>query len=241
MEILRSELVEDISHAAAVFCVGRNSYDSFREVEIPYAHDNDARQLAEPGRFEEVLNAAKGADIFVPYRGAAPVLPPSGESPNPITNYSIYVLASQTALSGVNPDMLRVLALYEVDFVPVADPAGTYVYIKQLVQRGTNTNLSIGVDGVEVFYPEEAGVQAFHPPFVQFERADRRKTDEGVADQFKVAENKPFYFAWFPDPAAPLLEAPVLPAAAGAGVRNAYEGVSARTPYFFVIPMFPAL
>ena len=241
MEILRSELVEDISHAAAVFCVGRNSNDSYRNVEIPYPFQNDARQLAEPGEFEAVLNAAYGTDIFEDYRGAAPVIPAVGTDPSPMTNYSIYVIGSQTSSSGNNPNVLRVNALYEVDFVPIADPAGTYVYIKQLVQQGNDPVLSIGTDAIEVFYPQGDGVQNFYPPFVQFERVDRDKTLEPGADDFKVAENKPFYFLWFPDPAAPLLEAANLEAAARAGVRSEYESVSSITPYFFVVPMFPAL
>ncbi|MDB4673253.1 prepilin-type N-terminal cleavage/methylation domain-containing protein [Verrucomicrobiales bacterium] len=241
MEILRSELVEDVSHAAAVFCVGRNSNDSYRNVAIPYPLGNDARQLAEPGRFEEVLNAAHGTDIFVPYRGAAPAIPAGGGGPDLMTNYSIYVIGSQTNSSGNNPNILRVLALYEVDFVPITSPEGTYVYMKQLVQLGNDPILTIGADAIEVFYSRDAGEQNFYPPFVQFERADRQKTIEPGVDQFKLAENKPFYFVWFPDPAAPLLEVPNLPAAASSGVRSAYASVSARTPYFFVIPMFPAL
>ena len=241
MEILRSELTEDISHAAAVFCVGRNSNDSYRAVEIPYSHESDARQLAEPGRFEAVLNAAHGSDIFVPYRGAAPVIPAGGGGTSPMTNYSIYVIGSQSSSNGNDPDILRVVALYEVDFVPISDPVGTYVYMKQWVQLGAETMLTIGADAIEVFYPKETGDQNFYPPFVQFERADRRKTAESGIDQFKIAENKPFYYVWFPDPAAPLLEVPNLPAAASSGIRSEFASVSARTPYFFVVPMFPAL
>ena len=241
MELLRSELVEDISHAAAVFCVGRNNNESFRAVEIPYSFQRDARELAKPGRFEALLNSAHGTDIFVPYRGAAPAIPGTGGNPDPMTNYSIYVIGSQTSSAGNDPNILRILALYEVDFVKIADPSGTYVYMKQWIQQGINPTLTIGIDAIEVFYPQELGAQDFYPPFVQFERADRNKTFESGLAQFKIAENKPFYFAWFPDPAAPLLETPSLPAAASTGVRSSYASVSARTPYFFVIPMFPAL
>ena len=239
MEIIRSELAEDISHAAAVFCVARNSNASYRDVNINYPFGNDARALAEPGRFEALLNSLHGTNIFVPYRGAAPDI---AAAPGPITNYSIYVLNSQTIGQGNNSSSLRVLGLYEVDFVTIANPAGTYVAIKYWNQKGTNVQLGIGSNIVEVFYPQEGGVQDFQPPFVQFERADRQLNAEpGIPgiNEFKIAQNKPFYFAWFPDPAAPLLEAPSFPPVTG--VRSTYSGVSGRTPYFFVIPMFPAL
>jgi hypothetical protein len=93
------------------------------------------------------------------------------------------------------------------------------------------------------------GTDSWSPPVVSFERQVRKALTEGATttDRFKVAEEKPFYFVFWPDPAADSLRLPagntlgsVNPTFATTDPRKAYNHMAGRTSFMFVVPLFPS-
>ena len=82
----------------------------------------------------------------------------------------------------------------------------------------------------------------FTPLFVTFERSTRRaflETPDSL-NRFKAAAERPFYFVWWPDPAARHLGAQPN-TLAPSDPRQAYNHMGGRTAFMFTVPMFPAL
>ncbi len=220
-EMLRTRLVDDLQRAVAVFCLGREEANSAHPAAIAVSAGFRGDQLDSPEAFRQLLAAAvpASADIFTPYRGACDA-----------TNASIFLL-----LPAVDATALSVLAVYDIDLTPTTSPAGTYASVKRY-EAGSLT------DFYDVFYPASAGPVPFRPLVVAFERSARRATVEGATiDRYKQAAARPFYFVWWPDPAAPTLEGFSAPAYAADDPRAGYAGMGGRTSLFFTIPMFPAL
>jgi hypothetical protein len=78
--------------------------------------------------------------------------------------------------------------------------------------------------------------------FITFERSARLALRETPAtiERFKRAAERPFYFIWWPDPAARHL-GPVANTFASSDPRQAYNQMAGRTSFMFTTPMFPAL
>ncbi|MFZ4681062.1 MAG: type II secretion system protein [Terrimicrobiaceae bacterium] len=221
-EILRDAFYEDLSHASAVYCLGRTlqTETAQRPSVIPINFNYDARRLDTPETFrlflEESVPATAG--YFSAYRGAS-------ASPN----LSIYILMPSDSSSE-----LWVRAIYEVDFVPAASPDGTYASVRRY--QGTACT-----DYYDIFFPASTGSVAFAPLVAHFERSARLATPEGGSDLLKVAANRPFYFVWWPDPAAPELQARSVEAFPADDPRSAYAAMAGRTSFFLTVPMFPPL
>jgi hypothetical protein len=89
-------------------------------------------------------------------------------------------------------------------------------------------------------------MDGFTPLWVSFERLARKDLSPPETtdiERFKVAREKPFYFIWWPDPAAKSLGqyrasntayTPTDP-------RRTYNHMAARTSFMFTVPVFPAL
>jgi hypothetical protein len=233
-ELLRDEFLADLEGANAVFCLGREAANTVHPTTISISSSFQGRSVDSPEAFRTLLASAvpASASIFTAYRGASAA-----------TNASIFILEPADAprsASGSTPAVLPTLAVravYDIDLTPTTSPAGTYVSVKRYVGSGEPT------DFYDVFYPDSAGTIAFSPLVVCFERSVRRSLVEGATiDRLKQAENRPFYFVWWPDPAAPALEATgTLPEYDAADPLASYPAMGGRTAFFFVVPMFPSL
>jgi hypothetical protein len=217
-EMLRDQFNEDLQHATAVFCLGRNVVNAIRPTTIPLSGTLLGSSVNTPEAFRLLLatNIPASATTFTSYSGASTA-----------TNASIFMLSPST-----NATSLTVLAVYDIDLTATASPAGTYASVKRY-EAGTIT------DYYDVFYPSpsSAGIYAFNPLVVFFPRASGNSTNP-----LGQAAERPFYFVWWPDPASPTLEATSAAATGGAGdPRSAYAAMGGRTSFFFVVPMFPAL
>jgi type II secretory pathway pseudopilin PulG len=225
-EILRERFLDDIAHANAVFCLGRNGLNTTRPTVIPpegaATGSFHGRSIDSPDAFLAHLSFffPDAATTFAPYRGASTA-----------TNASIFILQPSSAA-----DSLSVRAIYEIDLTPTtpgSSPEGTYASVRRYV-GDTLT------DRFDVFFPSGPGALDFNPLVVAFERSARLATPDS-SDPFKKAADRPFYFVWWPDPAERRLEAAAAPAFGTDDPRAAYAAMGGRTPYFFAVPMFPSL
>lgn len=222
-DILRDRFWEDISKASAVFCLGREAgvLNSTHPSTISLPAGFRGQTVDLPSAFQSQLEASipTAAGTFTGYRGACTA-----------QNLSIYILQPSASL-----DELSVMAVYDVDFISVTSPAGTYVSGRRYVG-------DVLTDYYDVFYPAGDAAIAFSPVVVSFERSVRLSKPEGDSiDRLKVAAARPFYFVWWPDPAEPALEAISGSAFSANDPRAAYADMGGRTSFFFVVPMFPAL
>jgi hypothetical protein len=189
----------------------------------------DGRSLDTPEAFRVLLESAEPllAGVHTPYTG----VPPSTAK-----NLSIYcVQASYPSL----PDALIFNAIYEIDIQSVTSPVGTYATVRRY-------SFSILTDVYDVFYPFAVGSDEFNPLVVNFERKVRilNGVDDGN-DEFRVANQEPFYFMWWPDPTVASLDADSYKTApitySSNDPRAHYFHMGGRTSYMFTFPMFPAL
>jgi len=128
-------------------------------------------------------------------------------------NSSLYILNASTT-----NDTLRIRCVYETDFVPIASPLGVYASVR----RYQGVQLT---DYYHIFYPGQTNT--FRPAGYVFNR--------GTVNGVNVS--RPFYLLWWPDPLARLLPS----VTSGGQARAGYTNMANQTPYFFVIPAFPAL
>ena len=150
--------------------------------------------------------------------------------------------------------MLAVRAIWEIDFIAATSTSNS-AGIHASVRRYVGNTLSHYYD---IVYPKRqdqtssefaANLPSFGPPFIHFERSVRRTATLTSDDNYRRAGAEPFYFVWWPDPAAPSLDNPEAASpvdAAGNAIgssdwRRAYTRHYGQTGYFFVIPQFPCV
>ncbi len=220
--MLKDRLVRDAAAGTAIFCLGRNfrGSPSIRPLSLPVQQNTDFRTNTSPDALRETFSAQLGAF-------------PSGQSGalNWATNASIFILGTlDNVLQSSNN--LAVLAIYEMDFVPTTEPAGgTFASVR----RFSGTNNAVPTDYYHAFYPGEAnGANGFRPLAAFFPRSAA-----GGGGAFDIATNRPFSFAWWPDPLVSKLEGVAVPT--GATVPGSYANMGDRTGLFFVLPAFPPL
>lgn len=225
----RDLLREDIETAAFVHCLPRSLANTIRPEFLRFAAGDvgstTARpRLDTPEAFRQFLATVEptSAGIYdVAIRNV-----PSANRPNS----SIFIVAPSE-----DPGYLRVRAIYEIDFVTVTDPAGTYATVRRY-KNGALTHY------YDVFYENGPGSLPV-PSFVAFERTARAAVTEGTAiDRFKVADWMPFYLVWLPDPSVnPHKVANVTATAAASSPLSTYEHLGSRSSLNLVVPMFPNL
>ncbi len=229
-ELLRNAFYEDVSHANAVFCLARTGRDSIvRPTTIPIDQslypNFDARTLGTPDAFRVFLeqNHVAPSGFFYGYRGAA------GR-----TNLSIFILQPSTSETS-----LSVRAIYELDLIATdRTPGGTYVSMRRYDNYSDQNRAP--TDYYDIFYPDSDPTD-FPVTAVHFELQRRLAPTDNTYDLFKVAPHSPFYFLWWPDPAASILSYDANPAYGSGDPRSAYGQMGSRTSFFLVVPMFPAL
>jgi len=254
-ELLRERFIEDTMSGTAVFCLARNRPNTYHPHEIPFdpAVDNatGALYLDHPETFRAYLaarTAATGVNAasFLSVRNHQPLPVPAAASGTAGAEYtsgaSIFVLGYSS-----NPTALAVTAVYDIDIDKVSTPAGFYASVKRWASSAaTGPRLT---DYYDVFYPPSrpatwpSTTDQFAPLYVAFERSTRLARVETTAiDRFKLAHEQPFYFVWWPDPAARTLDTS---RASGGSFdsrdpREAYSHMLGRTSFMFTVPMFPA-
>ncbi len=238
-EDMRERFLADTLSATAVYCLARSGLNSLRPYSIPYNPQTDL-VLDGPVNFRQhLINKALAT---------AAVFTKSRNFDSTSTNASIFVLGYSS-----DPTVLVVNAVYEIDILRATSPAtGYYASVRRYV--ATPGNAATLTQYYALYYPPPAtapaGLKAdtenFSPIWVSFERSDRTNVSEGFTiDRFKAAAERPFYFIWWPDPAAKNLGdqfasvgnstyAPTDP-------RQAYNHMGGRTSFMFTVPVFPAL
>lgn len=219
---LRDKLMEDVSAATAVFCLGRSGEGGVRPAQISVTSSSwsDLRSCATPADFRQFLidNGVSGASGFAENQSG-----PLGTA-----NASLFVLGG-LASQGAGSNTLRMVATYEVDFVTTTSPAGIYATVRRY-GPGSST---VPTDYYHAFYPgEDNGTGGFRPLAVFFGRQEAGGT-------YNVAPNYPFTFIWWPDPLVSKLGGSTVPAAGGSPLRSAYANMAGRTSLFTVLPAFP--
>ncbi len=219
-----AELVEvfrsDVAAASAVYCLGRTDLNIYRPETIPYP--TGSAVLDSPERFRQHLVANASSAESAPFYAY--------ESVSFVEDLSVFVIQPSDAI-----DELDVLSIYDIDIIALYG-IGNYVSVRRYVD-GTLSNY------YDILYPEGTGT-SFSPLAVHFYRKGLAGSLANPFDQrFAVAEEMPFYFLWWPDPAAHTLEAPVdppIPAVpAGSPVLEYYQ-MGGRTRFMFTIPAFPS-
>ncbi len=218
-ESMRERLVRDISTASAVCCLARNNPNipGLRPTNLALPTNFDVRGMVTPENFRTNLIDRSG-EVYVSYSGATTS-----------TNLSIYILG----YSGYSTNVL-VRAIYETDLVSVTgNPPGVYASVRRYV--GTTMT-----DYYHVFYPGQTN--NFSPLAVFFEKESLGTSGTNAVDRYRMAENKPFYLVWWPDPARDNLASGYQPESlTNASPRFVYSGMAGATSFFFVIPAFPPL
>lgn len=217
-ESMRQKLLADISSANAVCCLARDKPNpsGLRVTTFALPTDFDVRSMVTPDDFRTHL-IEKTPNVYESYSGATTS-----------TNLSIYILS----YSG-NSTTVNVKAIYETDLVNIANPQGIYASVRRYV--GTTMT-----DYYHVFYPGQENT--FSPLAAFFEKDSLGTSGTNSVDRYRQAENRPFYFVWWPDPAKKNLVSDY-PAETltSSDTRWDYHGMAGATSFFFVIPAFPSL
>ena len=223
---MRDRFLGDVAMSEGVYCLARSEVNPVRPESLawPYpAGSPDRPTLDTNEAFREFLATVEPstAGIFV----AARNLPPA-DAPNT----SIFLIGASNLA-----DTLSVQAVYEIDYVPSATPAGTYASVRRY-KSNTLTHY------YDVFY-QEGPEAALLPTFVAFESETRNFLDEGDAiDRFKVAPRGPFYLLWWPDPTMnPFTTPSVSGSSDPTEPLSAYGHLAGKTAFTLAVPVFPTL
>jgi hypothetical protein len=87
-------------------------------------------------------------------------------------------------------------------------------------------------------------VNNFSPLAVFFEKSSLGASGTNAVDRYRQAEERPFYFVWWPDPSRANLASDYQPPEAqtnDASPRFNTSGMAGATSLFFVLPAFPPL
>lgn len=247
-EEMREQFYHDVISATAVFCLPRNIDNVWKPSYIPYDRLTDD-EIDTPQKFRAhiIRKGLVPSSLYLDLRN------PGTSSAAIPTNASIFIL-SYTDQS----QYLRVQAIYDIDvirFVDAKGPLGFHASVKRFtdpfpVVAGNVSYSLVFSGGYSVFYPPadptakaaaDFSKDGFTPLFVTFERYTRLALKESTAiDRFKLAAERPFYFIWWPDPAAHHLGAQAN-TASPTTPQQAYNHMAGRTSFMFTVPLFPAL
>lgn len=238
-ESLRWRFFEDLSTATAVFALDRTApAEGAARPKTLSLGDTDPRSLDSPNAFRSFLAAA-------PHSLGAYYPDNQYQTTSTGTGSSVFILNTSDAANTLN-----VRAIYEVDFVVAQNPAGLYASVRRF--SGTACT-----DYYHIFYPAGTAITVsppaspapspapppapvageMQPLLAWFPR--KGITGGGI---HAVAEDRPFYFVWWPDPMAQTLESVYPEETLGPGSpRAAYSDQAGRTSFFFVVPAFPGL
>lgn len=245
-EELREQFLTDTLSATAVYCLPRDGINTWRPSVIAYDPTKDD-ELDTPQKFRAhiIARASVPASLYRDYRN------PLNDGTLVPQNASIFILG-YSKYAGY----LKVTSIYDIDvirFTGATEPNGFHASVKRYTDATTSLTPSTlsYMGGYDVFFPPSVpnatnssqwSTDGFAPLFVTIERASRLALRETPAtiDRFKRAYERPFYFIWWPDPAARHL-GPVANTLSSTDPRQAYNHMAGRSAFMFTVPMFPAL
>ena len=244
---------EDMEKSSAVFCLSRNGKLNYagsmtnnlmRPKQIIFPSNLSFTDVDSHSAFlTKVLVPynATAASIYTDFRNVSPV--PTSASPVHMGG-TVFMIQPYDVAGEVG-----VRAIYEIDLLHIADPAGVYASVRRYVKNEVDLGKDLS-DYYDVFY-EDAQVTDFGPLFVAFEKSSRLALPETSTDgysvqidDYKVGPTAPFFFMWWPDPAFMLgkdgrdLDSVSLPTG---DVRSSYFKMGAKTSLMSVVPVFPSL
>lgn len=219
---------EDAGKCSAIYCLPRAQRNTIRGEFLRYTAGDDGSTeahplLDSPEAFRQFLLEVEDLASAIYDTEIRNV--PNANRPNT----TIFMVSPETS-----PSYIRLLAVYEIDFVDPTNASGTYV----TVRRYKNESLTAYYD----IYYEDGDGDGFSPQFVVFEQESRLAVDEGTAiDRFKVAPYGPFYMMWFPDPSInPYTEPAYTKTESASSPREAYEHMTGKTGFMLTVPIFPS-
>ncbi len=236
---LRQRLYDDMLYATAIVCLARSGPNTIRPTNFLLPANLDARTLVSPEDFRNRL-IDTNAGIYTNFSTNS-----LGNGVTFANNSTIYVLYAGTSSTNIAVD-----AIYESDWVGVTNGTpGVYASVRRYV--GTTMT-----DYYHVFYPVDnpdgAHTNGIFSPIqrpVSFPAAaffSRAGTTNGDS-RYRIAENQPFYFIWWPDPMGksilsqhpdPTQAAKIL---SPTNASDYYTLQFGAASYFLVLPAFPSL
>jgi len=224
---MRERLYADVSYATAVYCLARNKGNTLRPTNLGLATNQHATMIVSPDQFRAIIDT-NATPVYTNFDSATNLI----NGATSTTGLTIYILSSQNSATNID-----VRAIYESDWVRVTNaPAGTYASVRRYYGESMT-------DYYHVFYPDKTNNVFQRPVAAFFTRNDTTNGDS----RYRVAEDRPFYFVWWPDPswvpypAVPSLTSKYPTETNATGVRADYMQHAGTTSYFFVIPSFPSL
>lgn len=212
-------LLDDAASASAIFVLGRDAINTYHPETIPYPAGSII--LDSPARFLAHIadQAPSDTTAFGSY-----------EALNPEDNHTIFLLQPSTSATELN-----VLSIFELDVIPISG-IGNYVSVRRYVAGELTAYY-------DIIYPAGSGT-SFRPNAVHFFRRGLAGHLSSTQAKFAVAEEMPFYFVWWPDPATRTLESPSNPPAPSVPANSPvleYFQMGGRTQFHFTLPAFPCL
>ncbi len=217
---LRDQFFGDMAGATAVVCLARNKPNSIRPTNLTIPSSVNPRALITPDNFRTNLIDPNNL-VYTNFSSN------SFNGATTATNLTVYMLSS-----GTNSTNVAVDAIYEADWVRVTNaPTGVYTSVRRYV--GTTMT-----GYYHTFYPETTN-NAFQRPVAAFFTKSSTATGDS---RYRRAENRPFYFFWWPDPSREDLASRYpTESVSGTNARSDYMLQSGTTSYFFAVPAFPSL
>ncbi len=220
--IMRMKFLDDLGLASAVVCLARNIPNTERPTNFIITTNIDARRLVTPEDFRTKLIDI-GNNVYTNFSTNA-----LGNGATLAPNLSIYILVPTTSATNVS-----VHAIYESDwFTTTNSPAGVYAVVRRFV-GDTMT------DYYHVFYPGSTHNPTNRPAAAFFTTAGTTNTNGNT--NYNKAENRPFYFVWWPDPMNRTNGSQYPSETNSTNPRGDYMNQAGNTSYFLVFPAFPAL
>lgn len=236
-EELRELFYADVETASAVFALPREGRSQtaasapIRPAVVNLPATVTGLQVDTPAAFLQVLSSyyPDAGSVFSTYTG----LPPAAAK-----NASVFILQPNPTGDEFKYQ-LTVRCIWEIDYEQIAaDPSGTYATVRRYVGSATEGDMAVLTHYYDVFYKENnmPDESAHFPAIVSFEKAARG------ASAYHKAANQPFYFMWWPDPAAKtFVYSGGAAKSLGGGAANAgYALHYGQSSFFFTFPMFPA-
>jgi len=221
---LREQFLSDISSASAVVCLARNlpNINALRPTNLAIPTNIDVRTLVSPDNFRTNLIDPSGA-VYTNFNRSTNTV----NGATVAMNSTVYML-----YSAANSTNITVDAIYEADWVAVTNaPVGVYASVRRYV--GTQMT-----GYYHVFFPDETRNPTNRPAAAFFTMANTATGDS----RYRKAENRPFYFVWWPDPSRRDLNSTYPTETTNAtNARSDFMLNSGGTSYFFAVPAFPAL
>ena len=223
---MRDQFYDDVSLSEGVYCLARAGLNTVRPewLEWPYSDPAASKPVLDtPEAFRNFLATAEptSAAIFTAYRNVPPATAP---------NTTIFLTGPTD-----QADYLKVVAVYEIDFVTSTSPAGIYASVRRY-KNGTLTHY------YDIFY-DDKGEAPLIPSMAAFESRSRLAKTEGDAiDRYKLGRSGPFYLIWLPDPSINPLGTPTVAIPTDTtDPRQDYAQHAGKTGFMLTVPMFPSL